>query len=502
MKTKGLIIYFLFLSQLLFTNHFSIAQTFTETRVAVVYNINSPFGREIAEYYASKRNIPFVPYLIGISTTTEEVIDLEYYKQQIRDVLREEINNRKIKTSINYLVTVKGLPLKIRAYDNKCYVNQLRGGSLESFLCTIFSEIEPCSAINLENLYYGQDEVFNSFFQEFRAVCPESKSGKISYLVSRLDAYSKDDVYAMIDRAVNSDISGEGFYVLDTDPTKNYDRMNLAVQNLTALGKGEFIVFDNSPNNILQLPGNQKVIGYCGHGRHANSNPPSIPFMGWYPDIGYLGGANFNWTNGAIFSTYESFNAYSFKYEDNGCPYDNGSGQLLGHVDHQNLLADFIQDGGTLAVGHVYEPFSSFVADESILFDRMLKGHYFIDAAYMSLKVLSFHNLVLGDPLCLINKAIHSPENTPRPESFELLQNFPNPFNSETRIKFVLFQSGFVSLKIFDLLGNEIQNPLNQFMEKGEHELIIKMTAKSSGIYSYQLLFNDHHKVKKMVYSK
>jgi len=74
-----------------------------------------------------------------------------------------------------------------------------------------------------------------------------------------------------------------------------------------------------------------------------------------------------------------------------------------------------------------------------------------------------------------------------QPEGFSLEQNYPNPFNPNTRISYKLIVSGKVTLKIFDVLGNEIDELVNEFQNPGSYDLIFDGADLSSGIYFYTL---------------
>jgi len=150
------------------------------TSVAVIYNINSEMSTEIANYYASKRNIPSF-YLLGISCVIDEVIDKDYYNQYIRNVVRYQIESRGIKDKIKYLVTTKGMPLKIKSFADKCFGEQPGGGSIESFLCLLFDDLENYCGGLVENLYYKDDAMFNSFEFDYKKYCPDTMTAKISY---------------------------------------------------------------------------------------------------------------------------------------------------------------------------------------------------------------------------------------------------------------------------------------------------------------------------------
>ncbi len=71
--------------------------------------------------------------------------------------------------------------------------------------------------------------------------------------------------------------------------------------------------------------------------------------------------------------------------------------------------------------------------------------------------------------------------------NFELLQNYPNPFNPSTTLSFVIGHSLLVSLKIFDILGNEIKNLLNEEKPAGKYEIFFNAKDLPSGIYFYRI---------------
>lgn len=74
------------------------------------------------------------------------------------------------------------------------------------------------------------------------------------------------------------------------------------------------------------------------------------------------------------------------------------------------------------------------------------------------------------------------------PNSAELYQNYPNPFNPETVIRFDLRESKFISLKIFDILGNEITSLLNEKKNSGNYEVKFDGSNLSGGVYFYRLI--------------
>ena len=90
-----------------------------------------------------------------------------------------------------------------------------------------------------------------------------------------------------------------------------------------------------------------------------------------------------------------------------------------------------------------------------------------------------------------------------KPEGFELLQNYPNPFNPSTTIAYSIPQSGFVELKVYNMLGREIQTVVNEFQQAGKYHFDFDASKLSSGVYFYQLkVGNRFSETKKMLYVK
>jgi hypothetical protein len=87
-------------------------------------------------------------------------------------------------------------------------------------------------------------------------------------------------------------------------------------------------------------------------------------------------------------------------------------------------------------------------------------------------------------------------------EGYELYQNYPNPFNPSTTIKFTIPYSGFVQLKVYNILGREITTLVNGFRSKGYNEIKFDASKLSSGIYIYQIISGSYVKSKMMMLKK
>ena len=88
------------------------------------------------------------------------------------------------------------------------------------------------------------------------------------------------------------------------------------------------------------------------------------------------------------------------------------------------------------------------------------------------------------------------------PDKFNLYQNYPNPFNPSTTIKFDIPKNGNISLKIYDLLGREINTLLNGFRTAGKYEVNFNGSNISSGIYFYRIQYEGESLTKKLMLIK
>jgi parallel beta-helix repeat protein len=87
-------------------------------------------------------------------------------------------------------------------------------------------------------------------------------------------------------------------------------------------------------------------------------------------------------------------------------------------------------------------------------------------------------------------------------KDFQLYQNYPNPFNPVTSIKYTIGIRQFISLKVYDILGNEIATFVNEEKSAGEYEVEFNASNLPSGIYFYQLKVGNFIDTKKMILLK
>ena len=88
------------------------------------------------------------------------------------------------------------------------------------------------------------------------------------------------------------------------------------------------------------------------------------------------------------------------------------------------------------------------------------------------------------------------------PTNYSLSQNYPNPFNPATTISFSIPQTGIVTVKIFNVLGQEVATLLNNELSVGTHNINFDASMLSSGIYMYTIQAGDFVATKKMMLMK
>ncbi len=88
------------------------------------------------------------------------------------------------------------------------------------------------------------------------------------------------------------------------------------------------------------------------------------------------------------------------------------------------------------------------------------------------------------------------------PSKFILRQNFPNPFNPTTTIKYSLPQNSFVSLKVYDITGKEVANLVNEQELIGNHSVEFNASSLASGIYFYRIKTGNYSDTKKLILLK
>jgi photosystem II stability/assembly factor-like uncharacterized protein len=93
-------------------------------------------------------------------------------------------------------------------------------------------------------------------------------------------------------------------------------------------------------------------------------------------------------------------------------------------------------------------------------------------------------------------------DNQEMPFEYYLSQNYPNPFNPSTKINYSIPESGFVTLKIYDMLGREVAELVNSDMNYGNYSVNFNAKNLTSGVYFYRIQSGDFSQTNKMLLIK
>ncbi|MCC6682088.1 MAG: TIGR03790 family protein [Phycisphaeraceae bacterium] len=388
----------------------------TESGVLVLYNADNADSAVIAQYYQQVH--PDV-HLHGLNLgAVGEQVTAQFYLDNIASALVNPssgvLNTQPWGDQIDVIVTTKGMPLRIDAGQNPGTIPYWRRySSLESELTRVdvISTIADMGnqdyfAAKFQiptlpgNPYYLGPETDLHTGQNVPYAGPQAfvrTANEGMRLTARLDGYTRQDVLDSIDRAQRAIRVPFGQVVVVADDP-NAPNGNLPTADRMTGGvdlNGNYV---RGLDDILNYNGQKKlhdntaaaltdaadpVMGYVSHGTHDSGTLQQ----------NYI--ANqllFERADGAVFHSYESWNACSFN------PSYNWSGQ--------GQIGQWFATGGTAALGTVEEPLPSgagsgadSITNEDIFFDMLLNGYSFAEAAWAATRQLSFVNTVVGDPL-------------------------------------------------------------------------------------------------------
>ena len=418
----------------------SLSQSASYSDVAVIVNDNSQVSMDIANYFQSERNIPSENMIHVLAPSTEIIDSIEFV--QIRSQIESHLLNMPNVGSINYLVTTKGLPLKVDSsyMDNGVY--SIKNASFDSELSLILGPLSSSIGQNgaLNNPYYGDSMNFD-----------RDSSG--IFLVTRLDGYSKADVFALIDRSgpmkgLNK-LSAKG--IVDLNNATASDSAFFASQFMPAydfFGANQW----NSEIDLHSDPYIQQdnVFSYLsiGHG----PQPTTV-----YDN---------NWTEGAVGAMIMCSSAYTFDQDENS--------------DDHCLVANLIADGCTGIIGYTDVFYFSQIWNSELFVERYFGNSGTFNLAesfYMAEKSLSWHSVVIGDPKASI--MVDNFAEIIQPKLFNI-NLYPNPSNGVINIKSTKMIN---SILVMDIQGSLVKNYSNQ----NGTSIKLDLSELESGIYFIQI---------------
>lgn len=345
--------------------------------VAVLYNSSSEDSKAIAEIYATARRIP-ADHLIGLELPDSEEIPRRDFNLKLRDRLVREYDRRgwwdrgrdekgnlvPRNSKIRVLVCIRGVPSRIPPEPGAPALKPGEPPFLHSSEAAVDSELALLGieglplAGPLQNPYFKSDKAFAE------AALPMT-------LVGRIDAPTRAICERMIKDSIEAEATGLwGMSVIDL--AKKYEGSPEGDPALEKIGRahrelGIPLIADRFPETLPS---------------HYPLRDTAI-YYGWY-DWNVSGpfiNPSFRFKKGAIAVHLHSFSAAQLRDPT------------------KNWCAPLLARGAAVTLGNVYEPYLQMTHHFDIFQARLLAGHTVVEAAYMALPVLSWQNVVLGDPL-------------------------------------------------------------------------------------------------------
>lgn len=450
--------------------------------VGVIVNINSPASVEIADYFMQKRSVPAINRITVDVPTDEEINDSIFasYRSQVEQYL--DTNN--LRNSLNYLVTTKGCPLKVKRGADSLGCD----ASVESE----FMLLPPPNNVRIGSCTTFNDLVGGNFFTNpyFLSINKFNRANTNIYLVTRLDAYTVEDVIRLIDRSgPNRYVTKqEALFVLDQAVNFSGNPLNSAFENTTLMLLNRGWAVELNADSVF-VTAQQNVLGYASWG--SNDEHAHLYSEHARP-------CN-SWIHGSIAETHVSTSGRSFQP---GTPYG------------QSLIADLIKEGVCGAKGYVYEPLAIAIASSDILFQRYTEQnvngtpHFNLAESYFSAsRMIGWMDVVIGDPktsvttnpvyntngsdyglqndsLCQLPVSIHSPRIYS--QWHESPSVYPNPSSGRINISGISFSGAFpVRFAVYDLYGRLVQDG-----SLGLQQEIALDTAVTTGMYMLRIEWN------------
>jgi len=211
--------------------------------------------------------------------------------------------------------------------------------------------------------------------------------------------------------------------------------------------------------------------------------------------------------NAAIaYATFSGFNSGNkiYKTTNYGVTWTNISGNLpnvpANCVFANPEIANNLVIGTDLGIFSTYDGGANWIAD-----NKGLANVSVVDLDYRKSDRKLFasthgRGMFVTDLSTLTN--VEENLNSQLPKEFALQQNYPNPFNPTTTISFSIPENQNVELKVYDLLGNEVANLVNEYKSAGSYSVNFNASNLASGIYFYKLKAGNFQQTKKLILLK
>ena len=168
-------------------------------------------------------------------------------------------------------------------------------------------------------------------------------------------------------------------------------------------------------------------------------------------------------------------------------------GNLVDTSDPTPYNGSLTNTGVFRIASHSYDQDTNFmfegVVDELELFNRALTAG-------------EVNSIWAADSLGKCKTVTDIQENESLPENFELMQSYPNPFNPTSTIRFKIAESGFTTLKVYDVLGRVVVTLVNEVLTPGIYERTFDAKGLASGVYFYRIQTEAFVQTRKMLLLK
>ncbi len=428
-------------------------------QLVVVYNSNNPESKDLAEFYALSRRIP-ASQIVGIATTEKATIDRKTYETTIRKPLVQKFISEKwwkmgkdanglmvpTETRIRCVVMVKGMPLRISRAP-------LPAGETEKTRqFNINNEAAVDSELSLMGVskYPTGGAVPNPYFKkDYPAAL---NPARFMLMVGRLDAISYDQCKRMVLDAI--DVEKDGLW------GRTY--LDLAKKG------GGFAIGDQWIDNISKASisaGNPTIV-----------NRMSDTFVTNYPMTDaavYFGWYTFH-RNGPFLNPAMKFQKGAIAVHLHSL----SAAQLINPA--KNWSAALIDRGAAATLGNTWEPFLQLSHQFDVFYDRLTKGYTLIEAGYMSMNVLSWQNIVIGDPLYQPFKTTTvSKDNMKIDRDYKLIRYAQTKFPDEKSRYTELLKAAenTKSGTVYEMVGG-------RSLELGNYDQAIKAFARAKQLFT------------------
>ena len=447
--------------------HAAPTSYYTYNDTVLIVNDASATSTTIANYFMQARGLAsttwattHVIHLSATSTPTAESISLSQFNTYIRDPIQNFLISHNLASTTNYIITTKGVPLKI-------------GGT-----ASVDQELQLVLS-NYSGSIGSGTWVFNPYFY---AHTPFSTAAYgYTHLVTRLTGYTIPQVEALINRSGNATTTNNGQFIFDTAPSRGYTcaqncsyysyNLDMEAAATSTLAKGYSTKIDYTNT---YLTNEKNVLGYYSWGSNDGNSTTTI--TGWTPasnltaatttfsiglavqattTSGYVygyhtpaGGIDFGVTTGTPGTivggpqTAASSTWWQVAYRTGAIPHNTYVNGAIGDtvvstsgrtftwppVYGQSLTADLIKNGISGVAGYTSEPYLTAVSRPDILFDRYTDGYNLADSFGMAFNFMNWKQVVVGDSKMVIIKHLAS--------SFAVLSPADNSIASSTTVSF------------------------------------------------------------------